>query len=65
MLAVHEALDRLAEAEPRQARVAELKIFSGLQNDEIAALLNVSVATVKRDWEAARALLLGILGVVA
>ncbi len=61
MLAVNEALDRLAATEPRQARVAELKVFSGLQNDEIAALLNVSVATVKRDWDAARTMLLGLL----
>lgn len=58
MLAVDEALGRLEAAAPRQARVVELRYFSGLEIDAIAAVLDVSSATVKRDWTFARAFLL-------
>lgn len=54
VLAINEAIDRLEKTEPRQARIAELRLFADLQVDEIADLLNVSPATVKRDWSAAR-----------
>lgn len=55
VLALEAALERLAEAEPRAARVVELRFFSGLAVEEIATLLGVSSKTVQRDWIAARA----------
>ena len=55
VLAVDEALTRLAEFDPRQARVLELHFFAGLTFDEIAAELGVSVRTIKSDWAMARA----------
>ncbi len=55
VLGVHEALDHLAELDPRQARVVELKFFVGLTLDEIAEVLNISPATVSREWTLARA----------
>jgi len=55
------ALRRLAEAQPRAARVVELRYFGGLSTEEIAQSLDVSPATVKRDWLAARAWLYGQL----
>jgi RNA polymerase sigma factor (TIGR02999 family) len=54
MLAIDEALDRLAAADVRQGRVAELKLFTDLQVEEIAGLVGVSPATVKRDWAGAK-----------
>ena len=54
LLGLHDALDTLAALDPRQARVVELKFFAGLEIDEIAALLAVSPATVRRDWTMAR-----------
>ena len=55
LLAVDEALDRLAQIDLQQARVVELRFFSGLTVDETAAALGVSPKTVKRDWSVARA----------
>jgi RNA polymerase sigma factor (TIGR02999 family) len=55
------ALRGLAEAQPRAARVVELRYFGGLSTEEIAQSLDVSPATVKRDWLAARAWLYGQL----
>jgi len=49
------ALRKLEEAQPRAARVVELRYFGGLSTEEIAQCLDVSLATVKRDWLAARA----------
>ncbi len=49
------ALRKLEEAQPRAARVVELRYFGGMSNEEIARCLDVSLATVKRDWLAARA----------
>jgi RNA polymerase sigma factor (TIGR02999 family) len=54
VLIVHEALQKLAELDARQARIAELRYFGGLENAEIAEVIGVSVATVKRDWEVAK-----------
>jgi RNA polymerase sigma factor (sigma-70 family) len=54
-LAIDEALTLLERAEPRAARVTELRFFSGLEEKEIAKLLGVSEITVKRDWKFARA----------
>jgi RNA polymerase sigma factor (TIGR02999 family) len=48
-------LAALAEADPRAARVVELRFFGGLSEEEVAQVVGVSVITVKRDWKAARA----------
>ncbi|MFO0828986.1 MAG: ECF-type sigma factor [Phycisphaerales bacterium] len=55
LLALDEALARLAELEPRQARVVELRFFGGLTLEEVATVLDVSRATVTNDWAVARA----------
>jgi RNA polymerase sigma factor (TIGR02999 family) len=55
VLAVDEALHALAAIDPRRARVVELRWFAGLEVDEVAQLLEVGSATVKRDWAAAKA----------
>lgn len=54
LVRMHDALDALALLDERQARVIELKFFAGLELIEIAELLDVSPATVKRDWTMAR-----------
>ncbi len=51
---IDEALTRLAELNPRQARVVELRYFGGLSVEEIAALLEIAPRSVKRDWSLAR-----------
>jgi RNA polymerase sigma factor (TIGR02999 family) len=48
-------LSELEQADPRAARVVELRFFGGLREEDIAEVLQVSVITVKRDWKAARA----------
>jgi RNA polymerase sigma-70 factor, ECF subfamily len=48
-------LSALAIADPRAARVVELRFFGGLREEDVAEVLRVSVITVKRDWKAARA----------
>jgi RNA polymerase sigma factor (TIGR02999 family) len=55
VLALDRALDALAQLEPRQAQMVESRFFAGLDVAETAALLEVSEATVLRDWRAARA----------
>jgi RNA polymerase sigma factor (TIGR02999 family) len=55
LLALHEALDRLAVLDPKQARLVELRYFAGLSIEETAEVLAVSPATVKREWAIARA----------
>jgi RNA polymerase sigma factor (TIGR02999 family) len=55
MLALDEALDRLAGESPRQVRVVELRFFGGLSVEETAQFLEVSTSTVKGDWRVARA----------
>ncbi|HKA00640.1 MAG TPA: sigma-70 family RNA polymerase sigma factor [Candidatus Solibacter sp.] len=54
-LEVDELLSRLAEMSPRQAQVVEMRFFGGLSEEEIAAALDVSVRTIRRDWLMARA----------
>lgn len=54
-IALDEALNELAVADPRRARVVELRFFAGLNNEEIADLLGVHSNTVLRDWNLARA----------
>lgn len=49
VIAVDEAMDRLARADERKARAVELHYFGGLQQKEIAGILGVSLATVERD----------------
>ena len=55
LLDLDRALDALAAQHPRHARVVEMRYFAELENDEIAACLGVSPATVYRDWQFARA----------
>jgi RNA polymerase sigma-70 factor (ECF subfamily) len=61
LLDLDRALTLLAGADSRAARVVELRFFGGLQEDEVAGLLGVSLITVKRDWKVARAWLLSRL----
>ena len=61
MLHVHEALDALAQAEPRLAKVVEMRYFGGYSEVEIADALDVNERTVRRDWEKARLLLSAML----
>ena len=55
VLALDAALEKLAGLDARQARIVELRYFGGMTLDETAAVLEVSEATVTRDWRAARA----------
>ncbi len=55
VLAIDEALTRLAQFDPRQAKVLEMHFFGGLTFEEIALQLDVSTRTVERDWKIARA----------
>lgn len=55
MVALDEALTVLAELDPRHSRVVELRFFGGLGIEETAEVLQVSPATVRRDWSLARA----------
>lgn len=58
IVALDEALKRLAELDERKSRVVELKYFGGLTNEEIAEVLKISPETVKRDWRFSRTWLL-------
>jgi RNA polymerase sigma-70 factor (ECF subfamily) len=55
LVALDDALSRLAQMDPRQGRVVELRVFSGLTVEETAQVLGVSPATVKREWTTAKA----------
>jgi len=55
MMALHEALERMAGLDERQAQVMKLRVFGGLSVDETAELLDVSARTVERDWKMGRA----------
>ena len=55
LLALDRALTELAQLNPRQATLVESRFFGGLDVAELASLLDVSEATVLRDWRAARA----------
>jgi RNA polymerase sigma-70 factor, ECF subfamily len=61
LIEVDEALCRLEELDPRSARVVELRFFGGLTEQEAAEVIGISVATLKRDWDFARAWLLSQL----
>lgn len=58
LVAVDEALTRLAAAKPRAARVVELRFFGGLSHTEIAEVLGLDRRTIDRDWDRAKAWLL-------
>jgi RNA polymerase sigma factor (TIGR02999 family) len=55
LLAIDEALTRLADLDAEQARLVELRFFGGVSMEETAELLGLSLATAKRRWESARA----------
>jgi RNA polymerase sigma factor (TIGR02999 family) len=55
VLALDEALDRLAAFDPQQGRIVELRYFGGLTIDEVAEVVGVSAATVVREWTVAKA----------
>jgi RNA polymerase sigma factor (TIGR02999 family) len=62
LVALDEALNSLAAIDPQQGRIVEMRFFAGLSIEETAAALNISPATVKRDWTMARAWLFRELG---
>jgi RNA polymerase sigma factor (TIGR02999 family) len=62
LIALDQALEKLAQFDPRQGRIVELRFFGGLTEDEIAEVLEVSPITVKRDWRIAKAVLNRALG---
>jgi RNA polymerase sigma factor (TIGR02999 family) len=55
VLAVHQAIERLAEVDERQSQVVTLRYFGGLTMPEVAAALGISLATAESDWRIARA----------
>ncbi len=55
LIALDDALTRLAELDERQARIVELRFFSGMSVEETAEALGISPATVKNDWRTAKA----------
>jgi len=57
VLKVHEALEELAQADPRLAQVAQMRYFGGYSEKEIAETLAITERTVQRDWEKARLIL--------
>lgn len=62
ILAVNDALERLAQKNERHARIAEMRFFGDLKNEEIAAALGVTKRTVQLDWRMAKAWLAEQLG---
>jgi RNA polymerase sigma factor (TIGR02999 family) len=57
LIALDDALELLARTDPQQSRIVELRYFAGLKIEETAEILNISPATVKRDWVVAKAFL--------
>ncbi|MDX6611954.1 MAG: hypothetical protein QOD75_1140 [Blastocatellia bacterium] len=55
IVALHDVLERLAEIDPRQSQVVELRFFGGLTIEQAAEVMKVSHATVEREWTMARA----------
>ena len=55
LLALDEALTKLAATDPFKAQLIQLRFFAGLSNEEAAAVLGVSAITAKRHWRYARA----------
>lgn len=61
VIAIDEALSKLEELDEKQARIVEMKFFAGLTVEEIAEVLSISPATVKREWATAKLLLYKML----
>lgn len=55
LIKIDEVLNKLAEFDPKQAKIVELKFFVGLTNEEIAEIMQTSDSTVKREWRIAKA----------
>jgi RNA polymerase sigma factor (TIGR02999 family) len=55
VVAIDDALKTLAELDPRQSRIVELRFFAGLSLEETSEVMGIATATVQRDWTAARA----------
>jgi RNA polymerase sigma-70 factor (ECF subfamily) len=55
LIAIDEALTRLAEIDPRKSRIVELRFFGGLSEEEVALVLQITDRTVRREWRLARA----------
>jgi RNA polymerase sigma factor (TIGR02999 family) len=62
VIVLHAALDQLSAIDPRKSRIVELKFFGGLTTNEIAEVLQLSPATIERDWSFARAWLYDAIG---
>ncbi len=62
IVGIDDALNRLSDLDPRQGRIVELRFFGGLSVDETAEVLELSAATIKREWASARAWLYRELG---
>lgn len=62
VLWLHEALEQLAALDSRQSRVVELRYFAGMSVEEVAGVMGISPATVKREWATARVWLAHHLG---
>jgi len=58
LLALDDALEKLADLDPRQARLIELRFFGGLSNSEVGGILELSTSTIEKDWRKIRAWLL-------
>jgi RNA polymerase sigma factor (TIGR02999 family) len=61
LVALDDALTTLAQVDPQQSRIIELRFFGGLTIEETAEAIGISPATVKRDWNMAKAWLYGEL----
>ena len=61
LIAVHEALDTLAAIDARKSRIVELKFFGGLTTAEMAQVMELSPATIEREWNFSRAWLYDVL----
>jgi len=55
VIAIDEALERLAQLDPRQSRLVELRFFAGLDVEETAEVMGLSATTMKREWRSAKA----------
>ena len=55
LLMLNDALEALAQLDERQAQIVELKYFGGLSEEDVAAVLSLSRATITREWQSARA----------
>jgi RNA polymerase sigma-70 factor, ECF subfamily len=55
VIAIDEALERLAQIDPRQSRLVELRFFAGLDVEDAAEVMGVSTTTIKREWRSAKA----------